>query len=93
VDIGADWCVTCKANEYAVLNTRGFRKLLQETGAVYMKGDWTDVDPEIGAYLKQFHSPGVPLYVIYPRGGGAGRALPTVLTASLVRTALESAAR
>ncbi|HXD36725.1 MAG TPA: protein-disulfide reductase DsbD [Rhodanobacter sp.] len=93
VDIGADWCVTCKANEYAVLNTRGFRKLLQETGAVYMKGDWTDVDPEIGAYLRQFHSPGVPLYVIYPRGGGAGRALPTVLTASLVRTALESAAR
>jgi len=93
VDIGADWCVTCKANEYAVLNTRGFRKLLQETGAVYMKGDWTDIDPEIGAYLKQFHSPGVPLYVIYPRGGGAGRALPTVLTASLVRTALESAAR
>lgn len=88
VDIGADWCVTCKANEYAVLNTRKFRELLRETGAVYMKGDWTDVDPEIGAYLKSFHSPGVPLYVVYPRGGGAGHALPTVLTASLVRNAL-----
>ncbi|HWG66591.1 MAG TPA: protein-disulfide reductase DsbD [Rhodanobacteraceae bacterium] len=91
VDIGADWCVTCKANEYAVLNTQGFHDLLAQTGAVYMKGDWTDVDPEIGAYLKQFHSPGVPLYVVYPRGGGAGRALPTVLTASLVRAALERA--
>ncbi|HKU79265.1 MAG TPA: protein-disulfide reductase DsbD [Rhodanobacteraceae bacterium] len=88
VDIGADWCVTCKANEYAVLNTQGFRNLLAQTGAVYMKGDWTDVDPEIGAYLKSFHSPGVPLYVVYPRGGGEGRALPTVLTASLVRNAL-----
>ena len=88
VDITADWCVTCKANEYAVLDTQGFRNLLQRTGAVYMKGDWTDVDPEIGAYLKQFHSPGVPLYVVYPRDGGAGRALPTVLTASLVRNAL-----
>ena len=88
VDIGADWCVTCKANEYAVLDTRGFHNLLQTTGAVYMKGDWTDVDPEIGAYLHQFHSPGVPLYVVYPRGGGAGHALPTVLTASLVRNAL-----
>ena len=93
VDIGADWCVTCKANEYAVLNTQGFRDLLAKTGAVYMKGDWTDVDPEIGAYLKSFHSPGVPLYVVYPRGGGEGRALPTVLTASLVRSALERAAR
>ncbi|WIG56742.1 MAG: Cytochrome c-type biogenesis protein DsbD, protein-disulfide reductase [Rhodanobacteraceae bacterium] len=93
VDIGADWCVTCKANEYAVLDTRGFKNLLAQTGAVYMKGDWTDVDPEIGAYLKQFHSPGVPLYVVYPRGGGAGRALPTVLTASVVRAALETASR
>ncbi|MGH8152216.1 MAG: protein-disulfide reductase DsbD family protein [Rhodanobacteraceae bacterium] len=88
VDIGADWCVTCKANEYAVLDTRGFHNLLASTGAVYMKGDWTDVDPEIGAYLKKFHSPGVPLYVVYPRGGGAGHTLPTVLTASLVRNAL-----
>ncbi|MDE2223871.1 MAG: protein-disulfide reductase DsbD [Xanthomonadaceae bacterium] len=88
VDIGADWCVTCKANEYAVLNTQTFRDLLEKTGAVYMKGDWTDVDPEIGAYLREFHSPGVPLYVVYPRGGGAGQALPTVLTASLVRNAL-----
>ncbi|MGH8114180.1 MAG: protein-disulfide reductase DsbD family protein, partial [Rhodanobacteraceae bacterium] len=90
VDIGADWCVTCKANEYAVLDTRSFQKLLQTTGAVYMKGDWTDVDPEIGAYLHKFHSPGVPLYVVYPRDGGAGHALPTVLTASLVRNALET---
>jgi thiol:disulfide interchange protein DsbD len=88
VDIGADWCVTCKANEYAVLDTQGFKDLLARTGAVYMKGDWTDVDPEIGAYLRSFHSPGVPLYVVYPRGGGEGRALPTVLTASLVRNAL-----
>ncbi|MGH3158402.1 MAG: protein-disulfide reductase DsbD family protein, partial [Streptosporangiaceae bacterium] len=88
VDIGADWCVTCKANEYAVLDTRSFRNLLASTGAVYMKGDWTDVDPEIGAYLRKFHSPGVPLYVVYPRGGGAGHTLPTVLTASLVHKAL-----
>jgi thiol:disulfide interchange protein DsbD len=93
VDIGADWCVTCKANEYAVLDTRAFHGLLASTGAVYMKGDWTDVDPEIGAYLRSFRAPGVPLYVVYPRGGGAGHALPTVLTAALVRGALEAAAR
>jgi thiol:disulfide interchange protein DsbD len=91
VDIGADWCVTCKVNEHAVLDARSFRDLLRATGAVYMKGDWTDVDPVIGAYLAQFHSPGVPLYVVYPRGGGAGHALPTVLTAALVRNALVQA--
>ena len=93
VDITADWCVTCKANEYTVLDTRAFRALLARTGAVYMKGDWTDTDPTIGAFLQSYDSPGVPLYVVFPKDGGAGRKLPTVLTAGLVERALTNAAR
>ena len=89
----ADWCVTCKANEHTVLDTAAFRDLLQRTGTVYMKGDWTDVDPTIAAFLEQYHSPGVPLYVVFPRGGGEGRKLPTVLTSGVVEQALTEAAR
>ena len=93
VDMTADWCVTCKANEHTVLNTQTFRDLLKRTGAVYMKGDWTDVNPTISAFLEQYHSPGVPLYVVFPRNGGPGRQLSTVLTSSLVEQALTEAAR
>lgn len=93
VDMTADWCVTCKANEHTVLDTQRFRDLLQRTGAVYMKGDWTDVDPTISAFLAHYHSPGVPLYVVFPRHGGPGRQLSTVLTPSLVERALTDAAR
>ncbi|HEV2622294.1 MAG TPA: protein-disulfide reductase DsbD [Frateuria sp.] len=93
VDMTADWCVTCKANEHTVLDTAAFRALLQRTGAVYMKGDWTDVNPTITTFLEHYHSPGVPLYVVFPRGGGEGRKLPTVLTAGLVEKALTEAAR
>ena len=93
VDMTADWCVTCKANEHTVLNTQAFRDLLKRTGAVYMKGDWTDVNPTISAFLQQYHSPGVPLYVVFPKGGGAGRQLSTVLTASMVEQALTAAAQ
>jgi thiol:disulfide interchange protein DsbD len=93
VDMTADWCVTCKANEHTVLDTDAFRDLLKRTGAVYMKGDWTDVNPTIAAFLQQYHSPGVPLYVVYPKNGGAGRQLSTVLTSSLVDEALIEAAR
>jgi thiol:disulfide interchange protein DsbD len=92
VDMTADWCVTCKANEHAVLDTDAFRDLLKKTGAVYMKGDWTDVNPTIAAFLQQYHSPGVPLYVVFPKDGGEGRMLPTVLTSSLVEEALTKAA-
>ena len=93
VDMTADWCVTCKANEHAVLDTQAFRNLLQRTGAVYMKGDWTDVNPAISAFLQQYHSPGVPLYVVFPRNGGPGKQLSTVLTRSIVEQALTEAAR
>jgi thiol:disulfide interchange protein len=93
VDMTADWCVTCKANEHAVLDTQAFRDLLQRTGAVYMKGDWTDVNPAISAFLQQYHSPGVPLYVVFPKHGGPGKQLSTVLTRSIVEQALTEAAR
>ncbi|HEX7916318.1 thioredoxin family protein, partial [Rudaea sp.] len=92
VDMTADWCITCKANEHAVLDTPAFRALLQRTGAVYMVGDWTDVNPVIEAFLQQFHSPGVPLYVVYPKNGGPAKQLPNVLTASIVENALNEAA-
>lgn len=92
VDMTADWCVTCKANEHAVLDTDAFHALLAKTDAVYMKGDWTDVNPTIAAFLQQYNSPGVPLYVVFPRDGGPGRQLPTVLTSSVVEQALTEAA-
>lgn len=91
VDMTADWCITCKANERAVLDTDAFRDLLKRTGTVYMKGDWTDVNTTIAAYLEQWHSVGVPLYVVYPKGGGEGHKLSTVLTQDSVKQALDTA--
>lgn len=91
IDMTAEWCITCKANEHAVLDTPAFRALLERTGAVYMKGDWTDVNPTIEAFLQQYHSPGVPLYVVYPKSDGPGRQLPNLLTASIVEKALNDA--
>jgi thiol:disulfide interchange protein DsbD len=92
VDITADWCVTCKVNEHAVLDTQAFHDLLKRTGTVYMQGDWTNVDPTIGKFLAQYNSPGVPLYVVFPADGGPGRQLSTVLTSALVEKALTAAA-
>jgi len=93
VDMTADWCTTCKVNERAVLHTEAFRELLQRTGTVFMVGDWTDPNPEIEDLLREFRAVGVPLYVVFPRGGGPGRTLPTVLTQGSVREALEAASR
>ena len=92
VNMTADWCVTCKANERNVLDRDKFRDTLKRVNAVYMRGDWTNVDPQISAFLEQHKAVGVPLYVVYGPGAPP-RVLPTVLTQSIAEEALLRAAR
>jgi thiol:disulfide interchange protein DsbD len=92
VNMTAEWCVSCKANEKAVFARQRFRDALEAANAVYMVGDYTDVDPAITAYLQRHQAVGVPLYVVYPRGGGEGQVLPVILTPALAEAALARAA-
>lgn len=92
VNMTADWCVTCKANEKTVLGTEHFQSVLKSADAVYMKGDWTNVDPEITAFLQQHGAVGVPLYVVFRGEQEPAQVLPTVLTASIVEQALATPA-
>lgn len=93
VDMTADWCVTCKANEKAVLGREDFRASMKQADAVFMQGDWTNVDPAITEFLEAHQAVGVPLYVVFPSDGGEGEVLPTVLTQDRVAAALARAKR
>ena len=93
VNMTADWCVSCKANERGVLAREEFRQALHDANAAYMVGDYTDVDPAITAYLQEHKAVGVPLHVVYPRDGGPERILPVLLTPAIVGDALREAAR
>ncbi len=90
VNMTADWCATCKVNEKLVLSRTSVQTLLQARGFTYLKGDWTNPDPAISAFLAEHRAVGVPLYVVYDRSGRS-QVLPTVLTESIVREALERA--
>ena len=92
VNMTADWCITCKVNEKAVFTSDRFRQSLEQHDAVYLVGDFTNEDADIAAFLKAHGAVGVPLYVVYPRSGGDGTLLQTVLTPGLVDAALARAA-
>jgi thiol:disulfide interchange protein DsbD len=89
VNMTADWCITCLANERVALSSSDFTEALAARGVVYLKGDWTRQDASITAYLESFGRSGVPLYVLYPHAGDAV-VLPQLLTPTLVREALET---
>jgi thiol:disulfide interchange protein DsbD len=92
IDMTAAWCATCKVNERIALSSDRFFGALEQHGVVPMKGDWTDYNAEITAFLQEFGAAGVPLYVVYPRGNGKPEVLPQVLTPDLVLRAIDKAA-
>ncbi len=92
VNMTAAWCLTCKVNEQVALSGERFAALLERTGTTYLVGDWTKRDAAISTYIDRFAHPGVPLYVVYPAGGGAPEVLPQVLTPRTIAKALEAAA-
>lgn len=92
VNMTADWCATCKVNERLVFSGDAFKAALEASGAVYLKGDWTNEDPEISAFLQRFRAVGVPLYVVFPANGSKARVLPALLSTTSVEEALSWAA-
>ncbi len=56
--------------------------------AAYLKGDWTRGDATITQFLRAHDRDGVPLYIVYPAGGGAPQVLPQILTEAEVLSAL-----
>ena len=75
----ADWCVTCKVNEKAVLDRAEVAKAFEAKGVKVLVGDWTRGGAEIGRFLERHGRSGVPLYLWYPQGK-EGQVLPQILT-------------
>ena len=94
VDVTADWCITCLANEQAVLFTDDMSRAFEAAGVTYMVADWTNYDPEIGVFVREHGRNGIPLYVMYPGNlQAAPTILPQLLTANIVTEALASVSR
>lgn len=91
VDVTADWCITCIANETAVLHTDAMQQAFAAHGTTYMVADWTNQDAEIAALLTKYGRTGIPLYLMYPANPNAEPlVLPQILTKNIVLDALTS---
>jgi thiol:disulfide interchange protein len=80
----ADWCLTCKVNEAAVLDQDEVAAAFRDKKAAVLVGDWTRGDAEIGRFLERQGRSGVPLYLWYAPGRDA-EVLPQILTVGRVR--------
>ncbi|WP_288410234.1 thioredoxin family protein [uncultured Sphingomonas sp.] len=76
----ADWCLTCKVNERAAIETQAVADAFGKGGVKVLVGDWTDGDPVLGRFIEAHNRAGVPLYLFYAPGENDARVLPQVLT-------------
>lgn len=91
VDVTADWCITCKANENAVLFTADIEQAFADHGVAYLVADWTNHNADIAGLLKRYQRNGIPLYLMYPADIDANPLiLPQILTKGAVIEALEA---
>lgn len=89
IDLTADWCITCLANEKTTLHTRDIQQAFADAGIVYMVGDWTNYDEEITALLTHYQRSGIPLYLLFPAQVNASpQILPQLLTKRIVLDAI-----
>ena len=91
LNITADWCISCIANERVALSMTSVRDAFREKNIAPLKGDWTNNHPRITGVLESFNRNGVPLYILYPPGKDADPIiLPQWLTPFNVLSAFEA---
>jgi thiol:disulfide interchange protein DsbD len=90
LNVTADWCITCKANEKVALGTDTIKNAMTAQHIRYMKADWTNRDAEVSRLLARYKRSGVPLYVFFPGDGKAEVVLPQLLSKEKVLTAFQA---
>ena len=88
VDFTAAWCVTCQLNKRTALADPRVLDDFAAKNVQLLEADWTRRDPAITTALRELGRSGVPLYVLYPRDGGAPMILSEILSVSELRAAI-----
>jgi len=86
--MSAAWCITCLVNERIALDIPATRAAFAKYGVTVLRGDWTNHNPAISAFLSARGRDGVPLYVYSP-AHGPEVTLPQILTPALILKTLE----
>jgi thiol:disulfide interchange protein DsbD len=89
VDFTADWCITCKVNERAMIADGRVQSEFDRLDVALFRADFTRYDDEIRAELARFGKAGVPLYLLYrPEAPDRPAVLPELLTVKILLRAL-----
>jgi thiol:disulfide interchange protein DsbD len=91
VDFTAEWCLTCKVNEFGPLSSPRVTERLRDGSVGLLRADLTVGDTALTRALHALGAASVPTYAVYPTDGGAPWLLPPLLTVGALTEALQRA--
>lgn len=80
LSVGADWCLTCKFNEFTVLDNFVIEDFIRRGKLVVIEVDWTNYNRKVLDFMERYGRKGLPFYVLYSPKIPNGIVLPEVLT-------------
>lgn len=79
VRVGADWCLSCRYNDFAVFNTSSFEEFAIRHSIDIVDIDWSSYNEDVLNFMSRYGRRGVPFYIIYSRRIPEGLVLPEIL--------------
>lgn len=91
IDVTAEWCLTCKANEILVLSSPEIKAALSAPDVIAMRADWTNKNEEITEFLRRYGRIGIPFNIVYGPAAPEGIVLSELLSRKEVLAAIDKA--
>ena len=90
VEISADWCLTCHANNLLVLNKLNINDWHKRFNLELIRIDWTDYNAEILDFMEKYGRKGLPFYILYTPFIREGLVLPEIFGADEIENILSA---
>lgn len=89
VRVGADWCLSCHYNDFAVFNNTSFEEFAMRNSVDIVDIDWSNYNEDVLNFMARYGRRGIPFYILYSRRMPEGLVLPEILDESGFRELIE----
>lgn len=80
VKVGADWCLTCKYNNFTIFSIEHVTSEFENNGVFVIDIDWTRYQPHVLKFMQKFGRSGLPFYVLFSQKYPDGIVLPEIIS-------------
>ena len=80
IAVGADWCLTCKVNDFVAINNFKIQNLVKENKLILLHSNQTRYSAETLTFMEKYGRKALPFYLLYTPKFQNGIVLPELLS-------------